>query len=51
MIKKMRHIGIVVEDLDHAIKKYEGFGLTCTEVSGKKEIGMRVAFSPIGAHI
>ena len=48
MLKKIRHIGIIVEDFDRAVKKFEGFGLPSTEVIEKKEDGMRIAFSPIG---
>ncbi len=48
MMKKMRHIGIIVEDLDRTIKKFKGFGLTCTEVIERKEEGIRIAFFPIG---
>ncbi|MFC1916911.1 VOC family protein [Chloroflexota bacterium] len=48
MIKKMRHIGIIVEDFDSAISKFEGYGLTCTEVTENEEFGMKVAFFPIG---
>ena len=48
MLKKMRHIGIMVEDFDRAIRKFEGFGLPSTEVIEKKEDGMKIAFSPIG---
>jgi methylmalonyl-CoA epimerase len=48
MLKKMRHIGIIVEDFDRAVKKFKGFGLPCTEVIEKKEDGMKIAFSPIG---
>ena len=48
MLKKMRHIGIVVDDMDSAIKKYEGFGLKCDEMIERKEAGMRIAFFPIG---
>ena len=44
----MRHVGIIVEDLNHTIKKFEGFGLTCTEVIERKEEGIRIAFFPIG---
>jgi len=47
-MKKMRHIGIIVEDLDRTIKKFEGFGLTCNEVIERKEEGIRIAFFPIG---
>lgn len=48
MLKKLRHIGIIVEEFDRAVKKFEGFGLPCTEVIEKKEDGMKIAFSPIG---
>jgi catechol 2,3-dioxygenase-like lactoylglutathione lyase family enzyme len=45
MLKKMRHIGIIVEDFDRAIKKFEGFGLTCTEVI-EREKDEFLSFSP-----
>jgi len=48
MLKKMRHIGVTVEDLDRTIKRFEGFGLRCAEVIERKEDGMRIAFFPIG---
>lgn len=48
MIKKIRHIGIIVEDFEKAIKKFGGFGLTCNEVIQKEEDGMQIAFFPIG---
>lgn len=48
MLKKIRHIGIIVEDFDRAVKKFEGFGLPFTEMIEKKEDGMKIAFSPIG---
>jgi len=48
MMKKMRHIGIIVEDLERAIKKFEGFGLRCTEVIEREEEGIRIAFLSIG---
>lgn len=48
MLKKMRHIGVIVEDFDRAVKKFEGFGLPSTEVIERKEDGMKIAFSPIG---
>ena len=44
----MRHIGIIVEDFDGIIKKFEGFGLTCTEVIEKEGEGIMIAFFPIG---
>lgn len=48
MMKKMRHIGVIVEDLERAIKRFEGFGLRCTEVIEREEEGIRIAFFPIG---
>ena len=48
MPKKLRHIGIIVEDFERAIEKFEGFGLKCTEIVENKEAGMKVAFFPIG---
>ena len=48
MLKKMRHVGIIVEDIDRTIKKFEGFGLACNEVIERKEEGSRIAFFPIG---
>lgn len=48
MLKKMRHVGIIVEDLDRTIKKFEGFGLACNEIIERKQEGSRIAFFPIG---
>jgi methylmalonyl-CoA/ethylmalonyl-CoA epimerase len=48
MLKKIQHLGIIVEDLDQKIKKFEGFGLRCTQVIEKKEDGLKLAFFPIG---
>ncbi|MBI5968095.1 MAG: VOC family protein [Deltaproteobacteria bacterium] len=48
MLKKIRHIGIIVEDFERAIERFEGFGLSCTEVKENKAHGVRVAFFPIG---
>lgn len=48
MLKKIRHIGVIVDDIDAAVKKYEGFGLECNEVLERKEDGMKIAFFPIG---
>ena len=47
MLKKMRHIGIVVENFESAINKFKGFGLTCTEVVELKEVGVKIAFLSI----
>ncbi len=48
MIRKMRHIGIIVGDFDQAVKRFGGFGFKCTEVQEKKEDGMKIAFFPVG---
>ena len=48
MLKRMRHIGVIVEDLDRAVKKFEGFGLKCNEVIERKADGMKIAFAAIG---
>lgn len=47
-LKKIHHIGIVVEDFQRAIEKFKGFGLSCTEVKDIKEAGVRIAFFPVG---
>ena len=48
MIKKMRHIGINVKDIDSAVKKFEAYGLPCTEVIEREALGMRIAFFSVG---
>ena len=50
MIKKVRHLGIVVEDVEAAVKKYEGFGLTCSERFDKEENGMELCLFPSRRH-
>ena len=48
MLKKIRHIGIVVEDLERAINKFKAFGLSCSEVMEINEVGVKIGFFPIG---
>ena len=48
MLKKIHHIGIIVEDFETKIKKFEGFGLRCTEKMEKKQDGLKLAFFSIG---
>jgi len=48
MLKKIRHIGIVVNNFEQSIEKFKGFGLSCSEVTENKEVGVRAAFFPIG---
>lgn len=48
MLKKLRHIGVMVEDLESTIEKFKGFGLCCAEIKENKKMDLRVAFLPIG---
>jgi methylmalonyl-CoA/ethylmalonyl-CoA epimerase len=48
MLKKIRHIGVVIKDFERAIDKFKGFWLLCTEVTELKELGIKIAFLPIG---
>jgi len=49
MIEKVDHIGIVVEDLDKAMKVYsEGLGLKVKLVEESEEFKVRIAFMPVG---
>jgi methylmalonyl-CoA/ethylmalonyl-CoA epimerase len=48
MLKKLRHVGIMVDDLDRAIEKFKGFGIACTETAENPKIDLRVGFLPIG---
>jgi len=48
VLKKIRHIGIIVEDLDQTIMKFQSLGLSLAEVTEREQHGMRIAFFPIG---
>jgi len=48
MLKKLRHIGVMVENFDQAIQQFTGFGLTCSEIKEDKEIDLQVGFLSIG---
>lgn len=48
MMKKMRHIGIIVEDFENAVEKFKRFGLECSEIMKREVDGMKIAFFPIG---
>ena len=48
MIKKIRHIAINVKDIDSVVRKFEAYGLPCTERIEKEDLGQRIAFAPIG---
>ena len=44
MLKKIRYIGIMVEEFERALERFKGFGLSCTETKEIKEIGAKIAF-------
>ncbi len=48
MIKKVSHIGVVVDNLQSTLEKFEGFGLPCKEIKEDKEIGISAGFLPVG---
>ena len=48
MIKKLRHIGVMVENFERAIEKFKTFGLPCTEIKENKQIDARIGFLSIG---
>ena len=48
MLKRIHHLGIIVDDLENKIKRFEGFGLRCSQVVENKEGGYKIAFFPIG---
>ena len=48
MLKKLRHVGIMVDDFDRAIEKFKGLGIDCTETAENTNIDLRVGFLPIG---
>jgi methylmalonyl-CoA/ethylmalonyl-CoA epimerase len=48
MLKKLRHIGVMVKNFDRAVEKFKGFGLPCAEIKENKEMDARMGFLPIG---
>ena len=48
MVKRIRHIGVVVDEFERAIERFKGFGLSCNEVKEIQEIGAKIAFLPVG---
>jgi methylmalonyl-CoA/ethylmalonyl-CoA epimerase len=48
LLKKLHHVGIIVDDIESGIKKFEGFGLRCTQVVEKKDGSSKLAFFPVG---
>ena len=48
MLKKLRHIGVMVENFEQAIEKFKGFGLTCSEIKEDKKMDLQIGFLSIG---
>jgi methylmalonyl-CoA epimerase len=48
MIKKLRHVGIMVDNFEQAIEKFKGFGLCCTEIKENPKIHLQAGFIPVG---
>jgi methylmalonyl-CoA/ethylmalonyl-CoA epimerase len=48
MLKRLRHIGIMVENFDQAIEKFKGFGLSCSEIKEDKPLDLRIGFMSVG---
>jgi methylmalonyl-CoA/ethylmalonyl-CoA epimerase len=48
MLKKLRHIGVMVENFDQAIEQFTGFGLICSEVKEDKKMDLQIGFLSIG---
>ena len=48
MLKKLLHIGIMVEDFEQAVEKFKGFGMQCSEIKEDKKIDLQIAFLSIG---
>jgi len=48
MLKKLRHIAVMVDDFEQAVEKFKGFGLPCSEIKEDKRIDLLAAFLSIG---
>jgi len=48
MLRKLRHIGIMVNDFQEALEKFKGFGLDCSETKEDKPLDLLIGFLSIG---
>jgi methylmalonyl-CoA/ethylmalonyl-CoA epimerase len=48
MLKRLRHIGVMVDNFEAAVEQFKGFGLACTEVKEDKPMDLCIAFMSIG---
>src|SRR5512136_1680477 len=47
-LKRVLHVGVVVKDFEPAVERFRKFGLSCTERTELKELGVKIGFLPIG---
>ncbi len=48
MLKKLRHIGVMVDDFEQTVEKFKGFGLSCSEIKEDKPMDLKIGFLSIG---
>jgi methylmalonyl-CoA/ethylmalonyl-CoA epimerase len=48
MLKKLRHIGIMVDDFEQALEKFKSFGLPCSETKEDKPLDLLIGFLSVG---
>jgi len=48
MLRKIRHIGVMVDDFEQTIEKFKGFGLKCSEIKEDKPMDLQIGFLSIG---
>lgn len=48
VLKKILHVGVLTENFERAIAKFSDFGFRCTRITELKEVGVRIAFFPVG---
>jgi methylmalonyl-CoA/ethylmalonyl-CoA epimerase len=48
MLKKLRHIGIMVDDFQQSLEKFKGFGLVCSETKEDRPLDLLIGFLSIG---
>jgi methylmalonyl-CoA/ethylmalonyl-CoA epimerase len=48
MLRKLRHIGIMVDNFEQAVEKFKGFGLACSEIKEDKKMDLQIGFLSIG---
>jgi methylmalonyl-CoA/ethylmalonyl-CoA epimerase len=48
MLKKLLHVGTTGNDFDRMVERFKGFGLECSQVVKNEELGVNLAFMPVG---